>query len=104
MRELSLPSLFDNPPAVVPPAVAETPAREVRRCEQIAKDFIRWCFSFGPNYRNSPDVINLRTFCQTTKMKVRDTEEREVLVEARRLYLKRIEQMTKKTEAPGLLL
>ena len=104
MRELSIPSLFDSQPAVAPPAVAEGPAREERRYDQLAKDFIRWCFSFGSDFRNSPDVINLRVWCQKTKLKVRDVEEGELIAEARRLYIKRIEQMTKKSETAGSLL
>jgi hypothetical protein len=104
MRELSIPSLFDSPTAVVHPAVAEAPAREERYLEQLAKDFVRWCFSFGSEFRNSPDVINLRIWCQKFKFKLREGEQAEILVEARRLYVKRIEQLTKKSESSGSLL
>ena|SRR5215469_12168893 len=103
MRELSIPSLFDSQPAVAPPAVAEGPAREERRYDQLAKDFIRWCFSFGADFRNSPDVINLRVWDHKTKVKLRESEEKEVLGEARRLYFKRIEHLTQKSETPTLL-
>jgi len=104
MHELSLPSLFDSTPAVLPAVAEPTAPREERRHEQLAKDFIRWCFSFGSDFRNSPDVINLRVWCQKTKLKVRDVEEGELIAEARRLYIKRIEQMTKKSETAGSLL
>jgi len=102
MRELSTPSLFDVPPAVLPAPAVEAPAREDRGTDQLAKDFIRWCFSFGSDFRNSPDVINLRTWCGKAKFKLHDHEESEVLVEARRLYFKRIEQTLKKAETPPL--
>ena len=104
MRELSIPSLFDSQSAVVHPAVAEAPAREDRRHEQVAKDFIRWCCSFGSDFRNSPDIINLRNWSQKLKLRFQDAEEAEVITEARRLYLKRLEQMTKKAESAGTLL
>ena len=103
MREMSLPSLFDTPTAVLNPAVAAPPTREQRRHEQLARDFIRWCFSFGSDFRNSPDVINLRVWCQKTKLRLHDTDESELVAEARRLYIKRIEHMTKKSDAPGSL-
>ena len=104
MRELSIPSLFDSPAAGAPPAAAEVPVREVSRYDELSKDFIRWCFGFGADFRNSPDVINLRVWCQKAKLKVRDVEEGELIAEARRLYIKRIEQMTKKSETAGSLL
>ena len=103
MRELSIPSLFDSPAAGAPPAASEVPVREVSRYEELSKDFIRWCFGFGADFRNSPDVINLRTWCQKVNVRLREAEEREILVEARRLYLRRLEQMTKKTETAELL-
>jgi hypothetical protein len=104
MQELSIPSLFDSPSAGAPPAAAEAPAREERRYDELSKDFIRWCFGFGADFRNSPDVINLRVWCQKIHIRLRDNEEREILGEARRLYFRRLEQMTKKSEPPDLLL
>ncbi len=87
MGELSTPSLFD-------------PASGEKRSEKLAKDFSRWCSSFGVEFRNSPDVINLRTWAQKMDLKLKETEENEVLIEARKLYLKRIDQLIKKSEAP----
>ena len=102
MRELSTPSLFD-PPAARPPAVEpETPSREEWRSEKLAKDFILWCFSFGADFRNSPDIINLRTWQQKTRFKLKEAEENEVLIESRRLNLKKIEQMMKKADTSVL--
>ena len=102
MRELSTPSLFDVPPTMLPTAAAEAPADEERRTEKLARDFIRWCFGFGAGFRNAPDIINLRNWCGKTKLKLKASEENELLIEARRLYLKRIEQFMKKSEAPML--
>src|SRR5262245_57729266 len=102
MRELAMPSLFDSPPAVPPlPAVEEVP-REENRSEKLARDFVKWCFSFGSAFRNSPDVINLRAWAHKTHLKLNQSEESAILTEARRLYLKRIEQMMKKSDAPIL--
>ena len=86
-------------PPVLP---VETTPREEKRSENLAKDFVKWCFSFGAAYRNSPDIINLRTWLGKTNMKLKDAEENDVLIEARRLYLKRVDQMMKKTDAPIL--
>jgi len=95
MRDLSQepsPSLFDAPP----------PVSYVH-----AKDFVKWCFSFGTAFRNSPDVTNLRYWAHKNKVKIRDRDEAEILDTARSLFLKRIEQavrkseLAEKTEAPN---
>src|SRR5579862_5912479 len=62
MRELSEsqevgPSLFDAPP----------PESYVQ-----AKDFVRWCCSFGADFRNSPDITNLRYWAQKNNVKIRE--------------------------------
>jgi hypothetical protein len=86
MRDLSqdiLPSLFDAPP----------PASYLH-----AKDFVRWCCSFGAEFRNSPDVTNLRYWAQKNKIRLGEHDEAEVLDTARSLFLKRVEQATRKAE------
>ena len=86
MRELSqdvVPSLFDAPP----------PASYLH-----AKEFVRWCCSFGSDFRNSPDVANLRFWAQKNKVKITDRDEREVLDRARELFLKRIAQAVRRAE------
>ena len=85
MRELSqdTPTLFDPPP---PPAVS------------AAKDFVTWCCSFGTNFRNSPDLANLRYWAQKNKVKIKEPEESKILEAARAAFLKRIEQLTRKSE------
>jgi hypothetical protein len=86
MRELSQdpsPSLFDAPP----------PESYLH-----AKDFVRWCFSFGNDFRNSPDITNLRYWAQKNKVKINGRDEGEILETARPLFLKRIEQSVRKSE------
>src|ERR1051326_6497308 len=88
MRELShetqdTPTLFDAPP---PPAVSQ------------AKDFVRWCCSFGTSFRNSPDITNLRYWAQKNKVKIKDGDEAEILQAARTVYQKRIEQLMRRSE------
>ena len=85
MRELSqdTPTLFDAPPP---------------RTISNAKDFVRWCCSFGPDFRNSPDVANLRYWARKNKVKIIESDEVEILEAARVAFLKRIEQSMQKPE------
>ena len=86
MRELSqesVPSLFDAPP----------PDSYLR-----AKEFVRWCCSFGPDFRNSPDVTNFRYWAQNNQIKIKEHELAEILDTARSLFLKRIEQAVRRAE------
>ncbi len=80
--EETSPSLFDAPP---PASYSQ------------AKDFVRWCCSLGSDFRNSPDVANLRYWAMKHKMKITNGEEAVILETARQLYIKRIEQMTRKS-------
>jgi hypothetical protein len=85
MRDLSQdvsPSLFDAPPS---------------SSYLHAKEFVRWCCSFGPDFRNSPDVTNLRYWAHKSKVYIEEREVAEVLETARPLFLKRIEQAVRKT-------
>jgi hypothetical protein len=86
MRELSqdTPTLFDPPP---PAAISH------------AKDFVRWCCSFGTEFRNSPDVANLRYWANKNKVKIKQRDEAEILEAARAAFLKRIEQLMRKSES-----
>jgi hypothetical protein len=86
MRDLSQepsPSLFDAPP---PDSYLH------------AKEFVRWCCSFGADFRNSPDISNLRYWAHRNKVRIKEREETEVLETARSLFLKRIEQAVRKAE------
>ena len=86
MRELfqdPSPSLFDAPP---PESYSQ------------AKEFVRWCCSFGAAFRNSPDISNLRYWAQKNRVALRDRDESEILDTARAMFLKRIEQAVRKAE------
>ena len=89
MRELSqdtsqdTPTLFDGPP---PANVSH------------ARDFVRWCCSFGADFRNSPDVANLRYWADKHKVQIKEHEEAEILEAARNAFLKRIEQLMRKSQ------
>ena len=86
MRDLSqdAPSLFDAPPS---------------SSYLHAKEFVRWCCSFGNEFRNSPDITNLRYWAHKNKLKIKDREEADILNAARVAFLKRIEQSVRKAEA-----
>jgi hypothetical protein len=89
MRDLSQdasPSLFDAPP---PPSYL------------YAKDFVRWCCSFGNDFRNSPDWTNLRYWADKNKIELKEGDAQEILETARPLFLKRLEQAVKKFEKDG---
>jgi hypothetical protein len=92
------PSLFDPPPPTAVPDILEA-TKDEKGTDRLAKDFVRWCFSFGATFRNSPDVANLRYWAQKGKSKMKDSEEAEILDTARSLFFKRIEQLTRKAEA-----
>ena len=99
-RDLSqaTPSLFDAPLATPVRDVLE-PSWNEKGLDKIAKDFVRWCFSFGGDFRNSPDVANLRYWSQKTRSKIDESEELQILAIARPLFFKRIDQLTRKAEA-----
>jgi len=77
------PSLFDAPPS---------------ESYLQAKEFVRWCCSFGADFRNSPDITNLRFWAQKNQVKLKEAGEKEILETARPLLLKRIEQQVRKSE------
>ena len=85
MRELfqDTPTLFDAPQAAT---------------ISHAKDFVRWCCSFGPDFRNSPDVANLRYWAKKNNVEIIEGDEVEILEAARIAFLTRIEQFMRKSE------
>jgi hypothetical protein len=91
------PSLFDAPLATPIRDVLE-PSWNEKGLEKLAKDFVRWCFSFGGEFRNSPDITNLRYWLQKTKSKIAESDELQILEIARPLFFKRIDQLTRKPE------
>ena len=68
--------------------------------EILARNFVRWCWSFGNDFHNSPDITNLRSWLRKEQISPSSSEEDEILVEARRLYLKRVEQAVRKADVP----
>ena len=92
------PSLFDAALTREVPSVLE-PSWNEKGTDKLAKDFVRWCFSLGGDFRNSPDVTNLRYWAQKTKSKIDESEELQILAMARPLFFKRIDQLTRKAEA-----
>ena len=97
-RDLSneRPLLFDAPTLSI-----EEPAEEERGADRPAKDFVRWCCSFGADFRNSPDITNLRYWARKNKLKIEGRDEDSILQAARPLFLKRLEQLVKKSEPQG---
>jgi hypothetical protein len=64
-----------------------------------AREFVRWCFSLGDGFRNSPDGTNFQSWLKKEKIKVSKAEESEILLEARRLFMKKLEQHVRRTTA-----
>jgi hypothetical protein len=66
-----------------------------------ARDFVGWCWSFGSDFHNSPDITNLRYWMRKFQCSVSSEEEEgEILVEARRLFLKKVGQAVRKADVP----
>jgi hypothetical protein len=86
MRDLSqeAPSLFDAPPA---PSYLH------------AKEFVRWCCSFGNEFRNSPDIANLRFWALKNKLKIKESAESDILSAARTMIIKQIGTSIRQTAA-----
>ncbi|HLQ76380.1 MAG TPA: hypothetical protein VK210_03445 [Terriglobia bacterium] len=91
-------------------AMAETPdlfSPEVMAAETTvgnhAREFVGWCCSLGDNFRNSPDATNFQYWLRQTKIKTTKAEEGEILAEARRLFMRKVEQHVRKaaTAAAG---
>jgi len=73
--------------------IAETPLGN------HAAEFVRWCFSLGDSFRNSPDATNLQSWLKKGTLKVSRAEEAEILTEARRLFMKKVEQHVRRATA-----
>ena len=97
MRNLTneSPNLFANE-GVLAGAVQQ---KQENKSDALAREFVKWCCGFGSDFRNSPDVTNLRFWSQKVKLKLKDAEQVEVLDQARRLFAKKLEQITRKPDA-----
>jgi hypothetical protein len=95
---IETPSLFT--PELLTDASVENVVENEKSSAAIARDFVRWCCSFGNDFRNSPDITNLRVWMRQGSMDPSSSEEEEILAEARRLFLKRVEQAVRKADVP----
>ena len=85
-----VPSLFDTGEAVREQAERKTgPAG-------IAQNFVRWCCSFGDDFRNSPDRGNLKTWAESEDVAYKPAEEPRILDAARERYRKRVATVLRK--------
>ena len=64
----------------------------------LARDFVQWCWGVGGDFHNSPDITNLRFWLGRGKAIPSASEEAEILAEARRLFLKKVEQAVRKAD------
>jgi hypothetical protein len=94
-------------PSLFPPELVESQEssdalveRTERSSELRARDFVGWCWSFGSDFHNSPDITNLRYWMRKFQYSFSPEDEDEILVEARRLYLKKVEQAVRKADVP----
>ena len=96
---LETPSLF-TPELLDGSESLDVVATPEKSTDAIAREFVRWCWSFGTEFRNSPDITNLRSWLRNEKLDPSAAEEVEILLEARRLFLKRVEQAVRKADVP----
>jgi hypothetical protein len=99
MRNDSLigtPSLFT--PELLTGGELETPQDSTQGAS--AREFVRWCWNVGSDFRNSPDITNLRYWLQKKGAQTTPSEEDDILVEARRIFLKKVEQAVRKADVP----
>ena len=98
---MSTGDLFEQKPSalnVLPPATAvDELSKDEKVTVRLAKDFVRWCYSFGAGFRNSPDITNLRYWAQKSKLKIKEREGADILEIARPIFFKRLEQNTQKS-------
>ena len=86
-------SLFDS--------VEPSPGGDASRLatsSQLARRFIRWCCSFGKEFRNSPDEGNQRAWAGKEGFRYKSAQEKQILKSAGELYLKRIVSSLKKSQ------
>ena len=100
MRNLidNLSSLFPAE-GVLASATAPVESADDKKSERVAKEFVKWCWGFGADFRNSPDITNLRFWIRKVNLKVKDSEIEEIQNEARRLFGKKMDQLMRKADA-----
>ncbi len=78
--------------------IARTDASHPPSSSKLARNFVRWCCSFGEEFRNSPDEGNLRAWAWKEGFGYKSDQEKQILQSARELYLKRIVSAMRKSE------
>jgi hypothetical protein len=96
---LETPSLFTPELLNGSESIDVVESRE-KSTDVLARDFVRWCWSFGTDFHNSPDITNLRSWLRKGRLNPSPSEEDEILVEARRIFLKKVEQAVRKADVP----
>jgi hypothetical protein len=96
---------IDTPNLFTPELLSGEPVESVvdtseKPSAAVARDFVRWCCSFGHDFRNSPDITNLRVWMRKEQSDLSSSEEEEILAEARRIFLKKVEQAVRKADVP----
>jgi len=91
------PSLFTPELLVGNESPGQTEGRE-QTPSALARDFVQWCWGVGGDFHNSPDITNLRYWLESVAASPSPSEEGEILVEARRLFLKKVEQAVRKAD------
>jgi hypothetical protein len=66
----------------------------------LAREFVQWCWGVGDGFHNSPDITNLQFWLQKSRNNPGRVQEDEILVEARRLFLKKVGQAVRKADVP----
>ncbi len=64
----------------------------------LAREFVQWCWGVGDGFHNSPDITNLQFWLDKTHGAASREQEDEILVEARRLFLKKVAQAVRKAD------
>jgi len=96
---IETPSLF-TPEILTGEPVEDFVDSNEKSSAALSRDFVRWCCSFGNDFRNSPDITNLRVWMRKENIIPSSSEEEEILAEARRLFLKKVEQAVRKADVP----
>jgi hypothetical protein len=91
------PSLFTPELLVETESLGTLEPRE-GTADALARDFVHWCWGVGGDFHNSPDITNLRFWLGRGKAIPSASEEAEILAEARRLFLKKVEQAVRKAD------
>jgi hypothetical protein len=100
---IATPSLFPEllgGSEAVEPDIAEKIEKIEETPDALARAFVRWCWGFGSDFRNSPDITNLRVWLRKVKVEPTPNEEEGILEESRRLFLKKVEQAVRKADVP----